>query len=359
MPELQEVFRMATQKVDQDDGALERQVTKQRKAARNRQVGAFATVAVFIAIAVGRLRAHARRHGWGAGGLALDPARDRWDGDGIDGRRRHGQDHARSRRASPSAGTFYAVSPDHKTIAFNACCAQVGPIMAANVDGTQVHALTPTDWDGYAAQWSPDGSQIVYQQRQAATLLLGDLFVQDVRTGQRTRVTNFDQTQRLDWWFTFPSFSADGRSILFQLPSGNGARTTWDLWSVPVGGGQQTLVRRNAAWGGYSPDGKRARVPRAGGPERLHGRSALGRARRRRQGSSPGSFRGSLLAEVVSGRDPDLLLGPRLDLRTERRDRCHDPGRRGRQRGVVRRPHADRREPHELIIGRHLQARGA
>ena len=52
MPELQEVFRMATQKVDQDDGALERQVTKQRKAARNRQVGAFATVAVFIAIAV-------------------------------------------------------------------------------------------------------------------------------------------------------------------------------------------------------------------------------------------------------------------------------------------------------------------
>ena len=257
MPELQEVFRMATQKVDQDNGALERQVSRQRKAARNRQVGAFATVAVFIAIAVAVFAltrsdtqgrpAHSGQSSVPAvtGGMATGSMVDVVTGKitSLPG-------------SIARDGTFYATSPDHQTVAFNACCTQVGPIMTANVDGTQIHALTPTKSDGYGAQWSPDGSQIVYQQRQAATLLLGDLFVQDVRTGQRTRVTNFDQTRQVDWWFTFPSFSADGQSILFQLPSGNGDRTTWDLWSVPVGGGQQTLVRHDAAWGGYSPDGK-------------------------------------------------------------------------------------------------------
>ena len=146
----------------------------------------------------------------------------------------------------------------------------------------------------------------MYQQRQAATLRLGDLFVQDVRTGQRTRVTNFDQTLRRDWWFTFPSFAADGRSILFQLPSGNGDRATWDLWSVPVGGGQQTLVRRNAAWGGYSPDGKELAYLAPMDPTDFTGGGLWIAARRRREGSTPGAFRGSLLAAVVSGRNPDL-----------------------------------------------------
>ena len=30
----------------------------------------------------------------------------------------------------------------------------------------------------------------------------------------------------------------------------------WDLWSVPVAGGEPTIVRRNAGWGDYSPDGQ-------------------------------------------------------------------------------------------------------
>ena len=44
MPDVQEVFRMSTQKVRQDPGAMERQLTRQRKAARNRKLGAFAVV---------------------------------------------------------------------------------------------------------------------------------------------------------------------------------------------------------------------------------------------------------------------------------------------------------------------------
>ena len=52
MPDVQEVFRMATQKVRQDPGALDRQVTKQRKAVRNRRMSAFAMVLVLVAAAV-------------------------------------------------------------------------------------------------------------------------------------------------------------------------------------------------------------------------------------------------------------------------------------------------------------------
>ena len=154
------------------------------------------------------------------------------------------------------SGTIYAVSPDHTKVAYNACCSGPGPVRVANIDGTQVHQVTAKGWDAYGAQWSPDGSLLVYQQRHASIHKLGNLFVQDVITGRRTQLTNFDQTQLWDWWFTFPSFAPDGRSILFQLPGGDPINPVWDLWSVPVAGGKQTLVRRNAGWGGYSPDGR-------------------------------------------------------------------------------------------------------
>ena len=50
MPDLQEVFRMATQKVDPDPGALERQHRFQRRTTTRRKLGAFAVAAV-IAVA--------------------------------------------------------------------------------------------------------------------------------------------------------------------------------------------------------------------------------------------------------------------------------------------------------------------
>jgi len=141
-------------------------------------------------------------------------------------------------------------------IAYSHCCNPPEPLLLANVDGTQVRQISAKGWDAYGAQWSPDGSLLVYQQRYGYTQKLGNLVVQDVATGRRTRLTNFDQTQSWGWWFTFPSFAPDGRSILFHLPRGNPNKPIWDLWSVPVAGGKQTLVKRDAGWGGYSPDGK-------------------------------------------------------------------------------------------------------
>jgi Tol biopolymer transport system component len=152
------------------------------------------------------------------------------------------------------SGDYYAVSPDHTTVAFSACCTASSPVFVANVDGTQVHQISAID--AYAAQWSPDGSMLVYQQRNSSTDHLGNLFVASVATGQQTQVTNFDQTQRWGYWAMLPTFTADGRSILFQLPRGDRPNHPIDdLWTVPVTGGTQTLVRRDASVGAYSPDG--------------------------------------------------------------------------------------------------------
>jgi hypothetical protein len=159
-----------------------------------------------------------------------------------------------------TSGAFYVVSPNRLKVAFNKCCDWGTPARMANSDGTQVQSITAAGMDGVGEQWSPDSSLLVYQQRDGSSSQLGNLFLQNVATGQRTRLTNLNQKQEWGWWFTFPSFSSDGKSVLFQLPKGhlpNDDNRIWDLWSVPVAGGKPTLVRRNAAWGSYSPNGKR------------------------------------------------------------------------------------------------------
>ncbi|MGZ5213024.1 MAG: TolB family protein [Actinomycetota bacterium] len=252
MPEMQEVFRMATQKVHQDPGALDRQVAKQRKAVRNRRLSVFATVLVLVA---GTVAAYALTRGDSgnvpANGATISIGPGAGPGTMIDLLTGHVTPLPASIATS---GVYYAVSPDRTTVAYSTCCNPPEPLVVANVDGTQVRQISASGQDAFGAQWSPDGSMLLYQQRDGSTQRLGNLFVQDVATGQRTRLTNFE-TQPWDWWFTFPSFAPDGQSILFQLPRGGPKNPIWDLWSVPVAGGEQTLVQHNAGWGGYSPDG--------------------------------------------------------------------------------------------------------
>ena len=120
-----------------------------------------------------------------------------------------------------TSGVYYAVSPDHTRVAYSGCCSSPDPLFVSNIDGTHIRQITPQGQDAHAAQWSRDGSLLVYQQRNDSTEQLGNLFVLDIRTGKRVQVTNFDQTLNWGWWSTFPSFGADGRSILFQLPRGD------------------------------------------------------------------------------------------------------------------------------------------
>ena len=250
MPDVQEVFRMATQKVRRDPGAMERHIARQQKAARNRRVGAYATVAVLVAAAVAIFTLTRPQ----TQSPPLEPTQIPTATTGSTLDLRTGQ-LTKLPASIASAGTFYAVSPDQTQVAFNACCSNPGPLQLANIDGTQVHPVSAAGWDAYGAQWSRDGSTLVYQQRHATTQALGNLFVLDIATGRSTRITDFDQTKKFGWWFIFPSFSSDGGSVLYQLPRSSSKDAVWDLWSVPVGGGTPALVMPKAGWGGYAPDG--------------------------------------------------------------------------------------------------------
>jgi Tol biopolymer transport system component len=153
-------------------------------------------------------------------------------------------------------GSLYFTSPDRTMFVINSCCYTPNPVSIANVDGTGVRQITPDGIDGFGARWSPDGSMLVYQQRDGATQEIGNLFVVDVATGEATQITDLDPAN-YGWWALHPSFSPDGQTIIFHMPRGpnDDVSTRWDLWSVPVAGGEPTLLVHNASMGVYAPDG--------------------------------------------------------------------------------------------------------
>lgn len=154
----------------------------------------------------------------------------------------------------PPLGRAYAVSPDRTMVATSPCCDPPNPVWVANIDGSDVRVITPEGVDGFGPQWSPDGSKLVYQERDAATSELGDLVVYDLATRERTQVTDLPP-KSYGLWFLSPSFTPDGQAILFHLPRGPRPHPAWDLWSVPVTGGEPTLVRGDASMGAYKPNG--------------------------------------------------------------------------------------------------------
>ena len=195
-------------------------------------------------------------------------------------------------------GWSYPVSPDGTMFAYSegACPPCTPPIetYVADVDGTGVRQVaTPGVLDAFGPSWSPDGSVLVYQGSGGLDEV-GDLFVVDLATEEVRRITDL-APRRLSRFSLSPSFSPDGETILFQLPRGSQANpsdvgTPWDLWSVPVAGGEPTLVRRDAAMGVYSPDGST-----------LAYLDAL-------RASVGGGFRSRLWLADADGSDPRLFL---------------------------------------------------
>jgi hypothetical protein len=163
-----------------------------------------------------------------------------------------------------AGGYSYAASPDGLQLAFGTCCSGTDVMTIANIDGSDARTLeSPEGLNYYGARWSPDGTKLVYQERNGGgdTALTGDvgnLFVHDLSTGRRTQITDLELS-RAWWWFLSPSFSPGGRDVIFHLPRTRSQATTWDAWSVPVNGGEPSLVLRNAAFPmltGHGPEGE-------------------------------------------------------------------------------------------------------
>jgi Tol biopolymer transport system component len=159
---------------------------------------------------------------------------------------------------SLAEGATYVASPDGGRLAYTRQpYVPGGSLEIANLDGTDVRTIEPSEGrtisDG--ARWSPDGTMLVYQENDGVDTL-GNLFVHDLASGERTRLTDLPRRYRY-WFWISASFSLDGRSVIFHLPRSGSVITNWDAWSVPVSGGEPTLVLRNATFPLYLPDGER------------------------------------------------------------------------------------------------------
>jgi dipeptidyl aminopeptidase/acylaminoacyl peptidase len=254
MPELREVFQMTTKQIEPDVDSWREQERHQRRSGRNKKIGAFAVaaaigVAAIVLVFSMRTDPDPNRPG---GAPSPTPVPEITAPSVMD----LGTGDVTPLPSSILGGSLYFTSPDRTMFVYSYCCFSPNPIFVANVDGTRVRKITPDGIDGFAARWSPDGSMLVYQQRDGATSEIGNLYVVDMATGETTQITDLHSAD-YDLWAVLPSFSPDGRTILFHMPRGpnDGVNTRWDVWSVPVAGGEPTLVVRNASMGVQGPDG--------------------------------------------------------------------------------------------------------
>ena len=279
MPEVQEVFRMATQKVRPDEGFVDRQQSHQRRRARNRKISALGLVAVIGLVAT-------------VFAIRLAGDRDRSQ-PAIQPTPQPSLDVAytidlNTGETTPLPETLLGgdnsqVSPDGRKLAYT----DFTGLYVADVDGAGVHKVPTGGLEPQGPSWSPDGSLLVYQGIDRDPKV-GDLFVFDLTTDEVRRITDLEP--RTAWWWYAPSFGPDGETILFHLPRHSDAGVRWDLWTVPVAGGEPTLVRRDAAMGVYAPDGRTLAYFDAPRPE------------------DGGGWSSSLWLADTDGSDPRLLV---------------------------------------------------
>jgi Tol biopolymer transport system component len=250
MPEVQEVFRLSTQKVRPDPGALERQVARQQRRSVGKKIGAFA-VAAAIGLAAIALFLMTR-----PGDSTPTPAGTPSSAAPVTPSGPYILDltsgEMTALAANLAGGLSYDVSTDGRQVVYGdkagGGCAESAETTVANIDGTDVHVLpAPGSLIICGARWSPDGSSVVYQLRDGASSDdVGNVFVRDLSSGRTTQLTDLQLTNAW-WWFLSPSFTPDGRHVIFQLPRDSTEGTNWDVWSVPVVGGELKLVLRNAS----------------------------------------------------------------------------------------------------------------
>ena len=276
MPDVQEVFRMTTQKVRPDPGFVDRQVDHHRRQQRNRKIGAFAVAAAIglatlvVVVFAARPDQDATTPGDRGQGTTTGPVSTVERGTYL-------VDLTTGKLSILPEFHLYGdhdVSPDGTMVASGE-----GAVSVASLDGTDSRLLAAAGGRGVrGARWSPDGRTIVYQDSGQPSERIGNLYSVDVASGEVTRLTDLEQISSHIWYMS-PSFSPDGRSILFTMPTGpcstcsppTGKKDdqTWHLWAIPATGGEPTLVARDAGHGEYSPDGSMIAYAHIYGPDAL------------------------------------------------------------------------------------------
>jgi Tol biopolymer transport system component len=269
MPDVQEVFRLATSKVQPDPDALERQVRRQRAAARKSRVRAYVAVAavlVVLGVAVFAISQAVRRNdvtpvGQGsttqtdltflqalpAGATPQTPAI-------VDRRGKQ----TSTIEGVPLDAYAPSVTSDGTQMAFVAAPNELAynQIGVMSTDGTGAHFVTTPGIlvDGVAI--SPDGTRIAFEGETEGNF--PDIYVVNSDgTGLRQLTTDPATDQ-------YPAWSPDGKTIVYDNAGAQEKRDaqfskTAELFTVSVDGGPVRRITHNNSLDAaptYSPDGK-------------------------------------------------------------------------------------------------------
>jgi Tol biopolymer transport system component len=256
MPDVQEVFRLATQKIDPEQGFLERQHHHQRRRTRNRKLGALALAGVIGLVAV-IVVIRAADDGRGAQ-PAVQPTPTPEPSLTPPGAYLIDLNTGEMTPLPKSiAGLGYSVSPDGTMVAYTSL--DFAGIFIANLDGTNVEQVTDDRRVGGVLDWSPDGGAIAFARR-SGDGEVGNIFVLDLATGETSQVTKTKRTTEACCGppgAAYPQFSPDGASIVYEFLRGD----SFSVRIVPVTGGKSVLLAGGSkndveAWlPMFSPDG--------------------------------------------------------------------------------------------------------
>jgi TolB protein len=189
--------------------------------------------------------------------------------------------------------------------------------VAEAADGVKEYALQVADMDGHnphtilqsrepilSPAWSPDGNKLAYVSFERKR---SEVFVQELRTGQRQSVASFSGINSAPDWSpdgrklafvsskegnpeiyiydlaagglvrlthnsgidTEPAWAPDGQSIVFTSDRGGGPQ----LYQVPVSGGQVQRLTFDGAYNtsaSFAPDGRRVALVHRGDKGKFH-----------------------------------------------------------------------------------------
>jgi Tol biopolymer transport system component len=268
MPEVEEVFRLATNKVKPDPNALERQQRRQRSVARSSRVRAYVAVAAVIAVvAISTIAV------WNAvdsndvvpldnGGTPGDlpfitslPAgaiEQRLEIVDLQGRT------ANEVSGLPLDGFAPSVSADGSTIAFVAMPSELGynQIGIMSADGSDPHFVPTPHIIVNTVAVSPDGSHIAFEGIASGN---GDIYVVRSDGSRLQQLTDDPATDQ------YPQWSPDGTTVVYdnagthEDPDAQYSSTA-EIWTVPADGSSSPtrLTTNDVADSSpsFSPDGK-------------------------------------------------------------------------------------------------------
>jgi Tol biopolymer transport system component len=268
MPDVQEVFRLATNKVKPDPDALERQVRRQRAEVRSSRVRAYVAVAAVLIVLGVALFAISRAVG--KNGKVSDnqgtvttiaPFLDALP-DGATPQVAATVD-TQGRQTSTMSGVpldAYApsVSLDGTQVAFVASPTALGynQVVLMNTDGTGAHFVSTPNIDVGTVAISPDGTRIAFEGTVEGNT---DVYVVNSDGTGLLRLTHDPSTDQ------YPAWSPDGSTIAYdnagqheQIEDPQFSKTA-EIFTIPADGGTPTQITHNDgsdAAPSYSPDGK-------------------------------------------------------------------------------------------------------